>query len=104
MLLAHLGLGVVVGAGIAQGDFQVGVVDLAVGHDGEILENLHVALVGVEDDVEIFVGAKHLGEHVAERLLQHAYHRGLVDILKLLELCELLDHIWCCLFLCHFCL
>ncbi len=101
VLLAHLGLGVVVGAGVAQRDLQVGVGHLAVGHHGEILEDLHVALVGVEDYVEVLVGAKHLGQHVAERFLEHADHSGLVDVLEFLELGKLLDHIGGSLFLSH---
>ncbi len=101
VLLAHLGVGVVVGAGVAEGDLEVGVGHLAVGHYGEVLENLHVALVGVENDVEVLVGAEHFGQHVAERLLQHTDHRGLVDVFQFLELGELLYHVGGCLFLCH---
>ena len=101
MFLANLGLGVVVGAGVAERYLQVGVLDGAVGYHGEILENLHVALVGIENHIEILVGAKHLGEHVAERFFKHIDHRCLVDVLEFLELGELLDHIRSFLFLCH---
>ena len=66
MLLAYLDLGVVVGAGVGERNLTVGVLDLAVGHYLKVLEYLNVALVGVHDDVEILVGAEHLGEHVTE--------------------------------------
>ena len=76
--------------------------DFAVGNHLEVLEYLHVALVGVQDNVEVFIGAEHFSENVAERLFQHADHCGLVDVLEFLELGELLDHIGSFLFLCHY--
>ena len=103
VLLAHFRIGVVVGAGVGQGYFEVGVLHFAVGHYREVLENLHVALVGVQNHVQVLVGAEHFGEHVAEGFLQHAYHRGLVDVFQFLELGELFYHVGGCLFLSHSC-
>ena len=101
MLLADLCFGVVVGTGICERDLEIGVFDFAVGHYLQVLENLHVALVGVEDYIEVFVGAEHLGQHVAERFLKHADHRGLVDVFQFFKFGELLDHIRGFLFFCH---
>ncbi len=101
MLLANLCLGVVVGTRVGQRYLQVGVLHLSIGHDFEILENLHVALVGVENHVEVLVGAEHFCQHVSERLFEHANHCGLVDVLKFFELGKLFDHIGSFLFLCH---
>ena len=102
MLLADLDLWIVVSTGVGERNLEIGVLYLAVGHNFKILENLDVALVGVHDYVEIVVGAKHLGEHVAEGFFEHADHRGLVDVLEFLELGEALDHVGSFLFLSHF--
>ena len=102
VLLADLHLGVVVGAGVGERDLQVGILHLAVGHHFEILENLHVALVGVHDHVEILVGTEHIRKHLAERLLKHAYHGGFVDIFQFLKRSELVHQIGGFLFLSHF--
>ncbi len=101
MFLAYFGFGVVVGAGVGERNLEVGVLDFAIGNYGEVLEYLNVAFIGVEDYVEVFVGAEHLGQHVAERILEYAYHCRLVDVFEFFELGKLLDQIGCFLFLSH---
>ena len=86
MFLADFHFGIVVGACVGERNLQVGVGDFAVGHHFKVLENLHVALVGVHDHIKICVGTEHVGEHFAERFLKHAYHGGLVDVFQLFEL------------------
>ena len=101
VLVADLSVGILIGLGVGQTYLQVGIGDGAVLHHFEILEDLHVALVGVEDHIEINVSAEHLRQHVAERFLKHIDHRDLVDILELLEFGETCHQIGSFLFLCH---
>ncbi len=101
MLLADFCLGVVVGPGIAERYLKVRVLHFAIGNNLQVLEYLHVSFVRVEDYVEVLICAEHFGQHVAERLLQHTDHRGLVYIFQFFELGELLDHIRGVLFSCH---
>lgn len=66
MLFADFCIGIVIGVRIAQRNLEVGIGDFAIGHNLQVLEYLYVALVGVEDYVEVFVRAEHLGQHVTE--------------------------------------
>ena len=66
VLVADFGFGVIVIASVAERYLEVGVSDLAIGDNGEVLEDLDIAFVGVEDHVEVFVSFKHFGEHVTE--------------------------------------
>ena len=66
MLFADLHFGVLVGACIAERDLGIGIRHLSVGDNFEVLEYLYVALVGVHDYIEVFIGAKHLGQHIAK--------------------------------------
>ena len=72
-------------ARLAQGDFLVLVGHLAVGHDHAVAIDFAVALVGVDDDIEVLVRTEQLGDHAAETLFEHAHHRGAVDVLGLFE-------------------
>jgi len=101
VLFADFGFGVVVGACIAERNLQVGVLDFSVGNNLKVLKNLYIALVGVEDYVEVLVRSEHLGKDVAERFFENANHCGLVDVLEFFELCELFDHVRGFLFLFH---
>ena len=102
VLFADFCFGVVVGPCVAQRDLQVGVGHFSVGHHFQVLEYLHVALVGVHDHVEVLVRAEHFGQHVAEGFFQHANHRGFVDVFVFLELIEPLNHVGGIRFFCHF--
>ena len=64
-ILSNFAFGVNV-AGIGQADLAVGVGHGAVLHDFKVLIYIAVPFVGVHDDVEVLVCAKHLGQHVAE--------------------------------------
>ena len=76
--------------------------DLLVGDDVAGTPDLEVPLLlEVDDDGEGVIGAKHLGEDIAERVLQDLDHGVLVDVLELLELGECLDEARCFFFLCH---
>ncbi len=101
VLVAYLGVGILIGLCVGQSDLQVGIGHSAVLHHFEILEDLHVALVGVEDHIEIDIGAEHFCQHIAERFLKHVDHRDLVDILELLEFGETCHQIGSFLFFCH---
>ncbi len=101
MLVANLRVRVLVGARIRKAYLQIRVGHFAVRHNLQILENLHVALVGVHNHIEVLVCAEHLGKHIAKRFLEHTYHCGLVDVLKLFELGKPLHHIGSFFFLGH---
>ena len=85
--LAHL---IVVGnlACLCEADLHVGVGDSAVLNDGAVAINLEVALIGVDDDIVVLVGAHHLSDDTAEALFEHAHQRGAIDVLCLFELRE----------------
>ena len=78
---------------LAQRDFLVGVGHFAVGHNDAVVVNLKVALVGIDDDVVVLVGAVHLGDNVAEAFLQHAHEGSAVDVVFLFEVGENLNHV-----------
>ncbi len=90
-----------VGTGVGKSDLCVGVGHCTVGYHLQVLEYLHVALVGVHDDIEVFIGAKHFGEDVAERFFQHTYHSGFVDVFEFLKFGKTLHHVRSFYFLSH---
>lgn len=65
VFLADFRVGVV-GPGLGKGYFKARILYLSVGNHLQFLENLHSAFVGVEDYVEVLVGAEHVGKHFAE--------------------------------------
>jgi len=90
-LLVHLIIGFYL-AGIGQTDLLVIVFHLAIGHHHAVAVDLKVALVGVDNNIKVLVTAIYFCEHVAETLLQHAYKRSAVDVLRILEFAERVNH------------
>ena len=74
-------------------DLHVGVLDGAVLDDRAVAPDLEVALLGVDDDVEVLVRFELFLQGVAEDVLQHADHGLLVDVLQLFELGKVADQI-----------
>ncbi len=72
--------------GLREADLEVRVIELIVLDDGAATEDLEVAFLGVDDDVEVRVGAELLDENAAEGLLEDSHHSGPVNILQVLEL------------------
>ena len=88
--------------GLAQGDFLVGVGDVAVFHHFAITVDFAVALVRVDDNIEVFVGTVDFRNDRPETFFEHAYQRRAVDVFRFLELCKCLDQADCFAgFLCH---
>ena len=79
---------------LAQGDFLVWVIHFTIGHNDAVVVNLEVALVGIDNDVVVLIGAVHLGDDVAEAFLQHAHQRSAIDVVLLLEVGENLYHVY----------
>ena len=92
ILVADL-VGGVDGLDLRNGDLRIGILDGSVLDDRAVAPDFEVALLGVDDDVEILVALVLLLQGVAEDVLQHADHGGLVDVLQLLELGEVADKI-----------
>ena len=80
-LFAHF-VGFVEFAGVRNGYLLVGVLHLAVLHDDAVAPDFEVALVGIDDYVEVLIRFVSLYQQMAENILQYSYHRTLVDILK----------------------
>ena len=76
-VFAHFASGVFL-EGVAESYFLVRVLHFAIGHHHEVLIDFAVALVGVDDYVEVLVAAEHLSYHTAERLFQYGDGSGLV--------------------------
>ena len=93
MFLTHLAVGVIIGLSVTQGNLLDGILHLSVLNDFQFLVNLAVSLVRVDNHVKVVIVAEHLGEHTAERLLEHADECGLVDVLEFLELGKLCGHV-----------
>ena len=72
-------------AGFAQGYLLVGVDHFIVFHHFAITVDFAIALVGVYDNIEVFVGAKDFGDYITETFFQHAYQRGAVDVFCFFE-------------------
>ena len=102
MFVTDFGIRILVGTCIGEAYLQVRIGNLTVRHHFKVLEYLHISLVRVHDNVKIFIGAKHLCEYIAERLLQHTNHGGFVNILQFFELVKMRHHIRCLFFLSHF--
>ena len=86
-VLAHL-VGFVDGAGIAEGNLAVFVIHLVVVHHGAVAVDFAVALVGVDDDIEVLVRTEDFGNDAAEALFEHADERSAVNVLGFLEVVE----------------
>ena len=78
---------------LAQRDFLVLVLHLAICHNNTVAINLKVALVGIHDNIEVLVTTEDLGNYVTETLLQHAHKCSAVDILRILEFLHGLNHV-----------
>ena len=88
--------------GFAQRNLLVFVFYFAVSHHDAVAVNLEVALVGVHDDVEVLVRAKHLGDDITETLLQHTHQCGAVNVFCLFKFLKGLNHRWAFrAFCCH---
>ena len=72
---------------------QVVVVDGPVFDDCSASPDFEVALVGVDDDVEVGVGAELFDEDSAECFFEDADHCGPVDVFEFFELCESINQI-----------
>ena len=89
-------------AGCRQGDFLVRVSHIVIGNDFAVAIDFKVALVRVNNHVEVFVRTKDFGNHAAKAFFEHTDHCGAVYILRLLELGEGVNETQCLLFfLCH---
>ena len=86
-------VGRVDGLHLRHGDLHVGILHGAVLHDGPVAPDFEVALLGVDDDVEILVRFVLFLKRVAEDVLQYADHRRFVDVLQLFELGKVADQI-----------
>ena len=78
--------------GIRQRDLFVLVYHFAVCHHHTITIDLEVALIRVDNHIEIFVTTEDFGQHIAETLLQYAHQRRAVDVFRVFELFERVDH------------
>ena len=92
VFVAHF-VGRIDGLNLRYGDLHVRILHRAVLHDRTVSPDLQVALFRVDDHVEILVRLELLLKRVAENVLEDSDHRGLVDVFKLLELCEIADKI-----------
>ena len=86
---------------VADANLLVGVYHLTVVNNFQVLVYFAVAFVGIHNHVKVLVGAEHFSQYASERLFEHAYHCGLVNVLQFLELRKAVDHIDCFFFLCH---
>ncbi len=92
ILVAHL-VGGVDRLDLRHRNLGVGVLDRPVLDDGTVAPDLQIALLGVDDDVEILVALELLLQSVTEDILQNTDQRSIVDALQLLELSEIADKI-----------
>ena len=102
-VLAHLVVGLNL-AGVGQADFLILVLHLTVVNDHAVAIDFEVALVGVDNHVEVLIAAVNLGQHVAEALFKHAHQCGAVYVLSILKLLEGINHTDChlvCFLCCH---
>ena len=100
-LFAHFIVGVNLLCG-REGNLAVFVLQFVVGHYFAVAVDFKVALVGVDNDVEVFVGAKDFGNHAAKAFFEHADHSGAVNVFGLLKFGEGVNKTnGFCLFLCH---
>ena len=70
---------------LRKGDLQVGILQFIIFHNGAVTPYFKIPLVGVDDDIIIFISTAGFRYHVAERLFQHADKRCFVDIFQLVE-------------------
>ena len=92
VLVADL-VGGVDGLHLRHGDLHLRILDRTVFHHDAVAPDFEVALLGVDDHVEVVVRLVLFLECVAEDVLQYADHRALVDVFQLFELCKRADKI-----------
>ena len=79
--------------GIAEGNLRRLILHLAILDDFSVLPNLQIALIRVDDDVEVRVVPVLLLNHRTEDILEDAHHYLAVDVLELLEFLEGINQI-----------
>ena len=77
---------------LCQGNLFVVVLHLTVGHNHTVAVYLEVALVRIDNDIEVLVTAEYFGKNVSEALLKHAHQRSTVYVFRLLEFLERVEH------------
>ena len=98
--LAHLTVGIDF-TGLRQRKLQVLILQFIISHNRTVSPYLEITFLRVDNHVIVLIRAKHLGDHVTERIFQNANHRIFIDILQLLELRKGVNHTDCFLFLGH---
>ena len=86
---------------LRQGQLQVRILQFVISYDLTVSPDLEITLLRVDDHIVILIRAKHLGDHVTERIFQNVNHRLFVDIFQFLELSKRIDHADCFRFLGH---
>ena len=75
--------------------FLIFVLYFAVSNNNTIAIDLEIALVRVNDNIEILITTENLSKNVAETFLQHTYQCSTVDILGFFKLAECINHTRC---------
>jgi len=87
--------------GFGQGYLRIFILQRVIFYDGAVAPNFKVAFVGIDDNVVVFIGAEHFGQHVPERLFEYADHGRAVNVFQLLEFRKGINQTDCFYFLCH---
>ena len=94
-LLGHFLTHLIVGFNLlrlAQGDFLVLILHLAVCYYNTVTVNLEVSLVGVDDYVKVFIRSIDLCDNIAEAFFQHTHQSRTVNVLCLFKFLKGLNH------------
>ena len=83
---------------IAQRNLFVGIIHIVVAHNNTIAINFEVSLVGVYDNVKVFIASEHLGQHTAEALFKNSDESGATDFLIVLKIGKDVNHAFCYVF------
>ncbi len=81
------------GFGVAEGNFRILVGQSRILDNRPVSPDFQVPLVDVDDDVEVFIGAVPLDQHVSENVFQHPHEGCPVDIFEFFEFRERFNQI-----------